>query len=821
MAEATPQDRTAAVRPLYRRRWFRWLVILLLLLGLILALLPVAVRYAAVKILQDQGIQEVAIDDVDLNLFTGTAGLTGVSLSGDGQGRARLERLQVNLALTALLSKQLQVQELVLQGLELDVQQGDDGQWVVAGITPPAAAESEAPATEEPPAEPWAVVVDSLRLAEIRVHLQLPQLQTDLRLAQLQLDHLSSAQPQQPAAYQLQLYIDEAPLSLAGQLRPFAETPSVDGRLTLQQFPLALADGFARAAEVTDLKGELAFSSDFQARLDGDAPVVESTNEIALSGLQLKQGQYALQLQGLTWQGEVDYLPPSGESDLGVRAEGTLKLQQFALDDTAAELQLARLARLDLGPMVLAEAQRLDIEGIGFQGLTLLQQGEQRMLELAGIDIDQVAFDGQQHLAIDAISLNGLAADLRRQADGQIALLDKLLAQQASETGGEDAEQEADQATGTEVTADGAPTSPWRIQLGRFHIAEDSRIRFQDQSVDPFFESLIKPLTLNVSDIDTGVPDQAIQVDMRAVIDGHEEITLQASVQPFGESLDMEAEGKITALELPPLSPYANQAAGYYLKRGRLDASLNMKVVQDQLDARIHLNLKKFNIAEGDPAKHKGLSERLSMPLDAALGLLRDKQDNIELDLDIAGDIDDPQFDISKVINKAIADATVKGATTYVKFMLQPWGAMWMAAEYLGKSGGVRLEPMDFVAGSTDLKTDQREYLDKLAALLQERPEISLNICGQVSEQDRQALIAAQTEPQSEAAPAPAEDKEGGEAPAPVEVPNDQLLALARQRGEWVKQQLIQRGVEGGRLFGCQPSIEGADKNAPQVKLFL
>ena len=147
-----------------------------------------------------------------------------------------------------------------------------------------------------------------------------------------------------------------------------------------------------------------------------------------------------------------------------------------------------------------------------------------------------------------------------------------------------------------------------------------------------------------------------------------------------------------------------------------------------------------------------------------------------------------------------------------------------MVAEMVGKEGGVMLEPIAFSAGQVELGKEQGDYLSKLTALLQERPNIVLNICGGVSEQDRAALLAAEQAAASDAAVAKSKEKahESQQTPTKkVQITNEQLLTLASERTDLIKEWLIGQGIEASRLFTCHPDMEGAEKQPPQVELSL
>ncbi len=798
-----PESKIKAFLPLSRGK--KLLLAGLLLVSALLTLLPIAIKHLGISLLKDQGISQIEIADVDLNLFSGEFGLSGVRLSGNGQGRASLSRLYINLSMLALLSKRIEFEQFELSGLELDLDNTITGDWIIAGTLPPPASATAEP---EPEKSPWGIGIRQSKLDAISVHLSSPKLQTDLHIDSLQLSRLASWLPQQTSNYQAQLRIGQAPLQLNGQMQPFKPAPEFNGQIQLQQLPLSLAAAFAETAGINRLNGELNLQSEFSAKLEAGQPQVESQTHISLSKLNLEQGQYQLSNQQLDWDGQLNYQAPDNDQDLGLRLNGTVTVKQFVLQDTQANLQLALFEQLQLNNIQLATAQQLSIKQIDLNQLTLLHKQQDEMVKLAKATLSTLAFDGKQILSINRVDLDGLTAKIKIMADGKIQLLDQL--QSSTSTQADKPAETPESAPIEEVTS-----KPFQIKLAKLNIANNNQIIFADESVRPAFHAEIKPMSLSIANIDSSKPHQDALFKLQASINQHSKLKLDAQIRPFGPKLNMSAKGNISALELPPASPYANKQMGYYLKRGQLNSSIDATVKDDQLDANIHIKLNKFNIEEGDPGQSKKFSENLSMPLDAALELLRDKHDNIELDIKIDGDINDPQFDVSKVINKALAKATGMAVTGYLKFMLQPWGAMLMVAELVGQPGSVNLEPLVFAAAETRLSDEHQQYLNKIAALLQERPNIELNICGLASETDRQALLATQ---QTE------EDTAKQEAPSETEVvsvTNEQLLELASERSRLIKELLIEQGIDAGRLFSCHPNMEAAETNPAQVLLTI
>ena len=796
---AQPDERAATRIPALKQRKVKWAIAALLVLLLFVSLLPVGVRYGAIQALKQQGMQQVDINDIDINLFSGELGITGMAVSGDGQGLAQLDSLYINLSMLALFKQRLQIENIRLDGLVLDVKNTPEGEWIVAGYRPPPA---EPTGNEATAGSSWGIGIDSLQLKAIKTQLDLPQLQTTLTLDDLQIKQLASWQPQQAASVDLKLRIDDAPLTINGQLHAFLAEPKLKASLTLNDLPLALANGFAAEADVKELTGALTINTNVSAILKADQPHVAATTTLALTKLSLQQAQYQISAKQFHWQGDVAYVSPVSPNDLGVRASGEVGVENFQLFDNDASLALVLLKQLTIKDIRLIEEQQATVAAILLDQMQLLSKAkDDELLNIASTTLEEIDYDGRTTLAIDQVAIQGLVASVQIQESGQLHLIEAVTkAQNTPAPTPAPEENESDE-------------QAWRIKLAKLHIDKNARITFNDQSVKPPFQAEISPFELTVANIDTGAPEQAMDIALSSTINKHETLDVSASVKPFGKTLNATAEINISAVELPPLSPYVEQQLGYYLKRGQLDATINAVVTNNQLDTNVLAHLNKFNIEEGDPAKVESMTEKLDMPLDAALDLLRDKQDNIKLEITIDGNINDPQFDASKVINKAMANATKMAVTSYLKYMLQPWGALLTVADMVGKATETRFEPLSFTAGSAELSGDNKDYLSKIAALMQERPKLTLNICGRASQQDRNAIMQhSQTN---------IDEQQTADNRAAPQVTNEQLRQLATERTKRSKDWLVNTGVDSARLFTCYPDMEGVEKNAPIVDLSL
>lgn len=796
------------IKPFYQKKGFKYLWLFFTIILLFLSLLPIAVKHVILYVLDGQGFKTATLDDVDINLFSGEFGLTGFVASVDGQQRASIDAVYINLSMMSLLQKRIHIEQLNIDKVELDVAADADKQWQIAAYALPQNNEvDDAPMQTDVSAKPWGIAIDNMMVSSLTSNISSPKISTIVRLEKLNLSKLASWRPEQNTSLKLALFVDHAPVHINAQLRPFAETPSINLELDLESLPLSLAKHYAADAGVEALSGAISASLKLAATA-GDVIALDSDVVVELSDLVLQQGPYKINNDNAKLVARVSYNTPVDESH-GITANAKLDFQSFMLRDTQAKVKLAAFDQLAITGIEISEALHAEIEQAELMNVQLLSTPQAKMLSLKSVVLDALEFDGKDTIGINTLKVKGLDADIKLLANGELEVAHLLKTNHAADTSHDE-----------NKTKENTPTQTMRIKMQHVQIGEGSRIKFEDQTVSPVFSADVSPFSVDVRDIDNGAIEQGMKLVLDADINQYQKLSLKAELRPFAAKLNADANITLRALELPPLSPYIETNAGYYLRRGQLDTDVHLLVVDDQLNSKINSNIKKLIVEEGSATKAQSLSEQLSMPLDAALDLLRDGEDNIKLEVTIDGDINDPQLDASKVINRALANATKKAITSYLSYMLQPWGALLTVVEIAGKATATRFEALSYAPLNVELNAEQQQYLGKIAALLDERPKLSLNICGMVSEQDRAALLKQAQQAVAEAAQSTDKAEPAAEV-APIEIDNQQLLALAQQRGQHARAHLLDIGISAERVFSCQPDMNTVAEGAPSVELFL
>jgi hypothetical protein len=426
-----------------------------------------------------------------------------------------------------------------------------------------------------------------------------------------------------------------------------------------------------------------------------------------------------------------------------------------------------------------------------------------------------------------AIVIDALQSLLRREENGQWSFSEALAALQPPP--GEPSPQPKPKPA---AASGSAP----QFNIGKLVIRGNSRIRFEDATVEPSVSTQVALDTVELENLDSAKPDSESPFKIQGKIGKYTEIDFKGSLKPFGERLSMDLKGNIADLELPPFSPYIVNAIGYKFTSGQADADIKMAVNQGQMDGKTEFRFDQIRAEAVDAETLQKRNIKQTIPMETALSLLRDKDGTIKLQVPISGDIADPKFSVGGAINQALLKATTKASMAYLKYALGPYGLAIAAAEvaYMAatKAGGIRLEPVKFVAGTAEVDPANQDYVEKLAAILNDRPEARIRVCGIAAQVPDQAAVLAQGSDDGSERPPPstpdeAEEESYASTPAAAgatvaQLPAEQLEALARARSMAIKDYLVARhGIKDDRILICHPEIDKTAEAKPRAEILF
>lgn len=470
-----------------------------------------------------------------------------------------------------------------------------------------------------------------------------------------------------------------------------------------------------------------------------------------------KPASFALDQLALSVQGFRTVSNPPVNVRLGLRfnKSGTLDVQGTAhLDPPAGEFALG-LTNIDLrslqsyveehvrlgivsGAFATTSKVRFEIDAPGALQLTLA--GDVQITNFATTDQvafkdlvrwDELALTGidfglqPSRLKLATILWRGLAAQILRGPDGQLNLLSLSAAPApASEPSAEP----STPASAPPATDAATGTPP--IQIDTFQL-ENASFAFNDQSLEPAVQVGLQELTGTIKGLSSALNTTA-EVDLAGKIDERAPFAIKGRINPLAAERFVDLEITNQNTQLTAFTPYTEKYLGHPLNKGRLTLGLHYQVQGDQLQAANRFLIDGLMLGPRNDSP-----EATSLPVKLGVALLKDRNGLIDLDVPIAGQLNDPEFRIGSAVVKVIANLIVKTA-------LSPFSLLGKLA-----GGGEELSFLDFEPGTTNLVDGELPKLDKLAKALTERPAVNLEIEGAVDRtRDRDALALAKLEAQ-------------------------------------------------------------------------
>ena len=336
-------------------------------------------------------------------------------------------------------------------------------------------------------------------------------------------------------------------------------------------------------------------------------------------------------------------------------------------------------------------------------------------------------------------------------------------------------------------------------------LVENGDIDFSDASLFMPFATKITKLEGVLMDIDSTRPTMGT---LEGVVgkSGFSKIGLK--LLPYDPKKSTEVKFSFKDIDLVDVTPYSGQFLGYKIEKGKLNLTLNYDVKDSKLNGSNVVNLDTLTLGEKVESK-----DAVDLPLSLAISILSDQNNQINIDLPVTGDLNDPDFKYGGIVWEAVKKL-------FADITLAPF-------RFLGNMLGLSsqdLNTIDFMPANAELIVSEQAKIADFIKLTTAKPKMKLSITPAYSDVDVTALKNAklnekisQTMNQTGkdyagvlALLAPKEkstdEKALREAALKgIEVKKEQLLELANARAQAIKAALVQAGLAEDRMTVKKP----------------
>jgi hypothetical protein len=578
------------------------------------------------------------------------------------------------------------------------------------------------------------------------------------------------------------LSMDDARLEADGlRLERRADALELDGDLSMS---LNRPGGSAGTASLG--MNKFGWQGKVTAQVVDDQASVGANGLLEMSELSAADGADTVALESVRWDG-----------DARVRSADALRFavggeaRISALDVRRNEVGLLRIGEVlamfsagDEGGAIEIESLRLDsIEALRRTGS---ESGPPFVVTVPSVDVTSASI-APNRLGLGPVRIDGAEVWLQAAPGGKLELRDMMAALQDGDVG------------------EGAPPAPSGNEPGfGFYVdgietVSPVKVVYRDGTVTPGVDLEFAPMVIKIGRIDSASPDVDTRVTLTTGLNRYGKLAYDGTIRPLAAKYTAVGKGTADGLDITAFDGYSRRNNGYRVDSGTVSADIDVDIREDRVDSLARLNIRELEVARIVPEEEDEMGQELGLPLDVAFSLLKDKEGDIKLDVPLEGDLSELSADFGHALRIVLNKGVMLGVRTAATTFFAPLWPVLAAEKVVGALNKLRFNPVEFIAGQGQMAPAGVAYLDELAGLIGQRPEVSLRICGRSVSQDRVALF-----PDQQAQP-------------PGEEQLASLKALAVQRQRLVKDALIERGIESARVVTCSPDPKAGDDGLPRV----
>ncbi len=390
-----------------------------------------------------------------------------------------------------------------------------------------------------------------------------------------------------------------------------------------------------------------------------------------------------------------------------------LKVSTRDIDLRVAQAYIDPFIRLELRSGLLASD--LDVDLKGTDPLAFSVKGSAQVTQLHTLDtlksrdfvkwtkltLDGLAYQHGDSLVIQTVSLEEPYARFIINEDRSTNVSELIIKQPESSSA--PASKNSGSGGGKELG----------IRIGGVKINNGSA-NFADLTLRPDFATAIQQLGGEIGTIDNRNPAPA-SVDVKGKVDKYAPVTIKGSLNPFSPLEKLDIATSFKRVELTTLTPYSGKFAGYRIRKGRLNLDLHYQITQGKLKAENKVLVEHLQLGEKVDSP-----DAVDLPVKLAIALLKDANGNIDIQLPVEGDLNNPQFSVMPIVWQTLRNLVVRAVQAPFNFI----------AGLASGGGGPDLSNVTFAAGASELDASAQANLDKLADALKQRPALKLEVEG-------------------------------------------------------------------------------------------
>lgn len=205
-----------------------------------------------------------------------------------------------------------------------------------------------------------------------------------------------------------------------------------------------------------------------------------------------------------------------------------------------------------------------------------------------------------------------------------------------------------------------------RLSVERLSVS-NCKLTYDNHALPDEFHFPVTNISVEAQDLSTSGRNNA---RVRATLPGGGTLAVRwtGSIGDIAEYQDLLLVVK--GLDMKQLSPWLVAYTGQPIEDGIFGLMSHNTIVGGNIDGRNALDIYKVTVGK----RRKDVEPKQKLPLKAALYVLKDKDEKINIELPVTGNINDPEFNYMKVVWKTLGNLLVKVATSPARAMASAIG---------------------------------------------------------------------------------------------------------------------------------------------------
>ena len=776
-------------------------------------------------------IHDVAISSVNADAINNSSTDDSIP-EGSPQKVLELSALTLQVSAYRLLFEQIDITEFDIDGLYLLINKqvkDDSNLLTVAGISIPTSektTETEKTAASEKTAissdNVLQLLMTNMTLRNSTIDVIETNQRHQLAVDKFTIDDVLASQKMQEFAFTLDADVEGAKVSISAN----ASLENFLGTINLEtEIEDIDINKFSHLAtpNVTGLEGLVSYHAKHKINIvPGSINVDVVDLNVETKNLVAKKNDIHLSLAKYEFKSELFNIVVQSDAAPHISGESALILQGLNIHNESKDQVLVSMKEMNFDKVRLSTKEghyEVAIDNVATLDTFFSDDTESLLPALSqftALNINDIVLNNDS-LAINAIELHGLKANAQIDENKLLKNLILSIAGLSTALNGKAEEQVAvdaravedtgviEDVSANEIHAQEGESIPaayekvFKIKLNEFRIADSAEIYFLDSSVSPIYRRTIFLTEVSAGPFDNQQPNLNSVITIKGKSDQYDNFDIKIDAKPFLEVPVYDATTHIKEVQLTDLSGYIKQALGYEIDSGHLDLDMKVKLTGTKIDGKAEILLRGINLTSIDNPESGSLNEASSIPFNLALGMLKDSDGNVDLDLPLSGDTSSPSFGLSGFLALVVKRATIAGAKEYLTMTLIPYSGLvnivMAADEYLLK---IEINDLEYPATEVEVPEDQAEFLSDFAALLKEKPDFHVRLCGVAS--------AADIEKESSDSIGSPEDIQ-------------KLISISVQRAINFKKYMVEeKEIKSSRLLLCKPKVDFSRDAKPHLR---